>query len=79
MVDWLLQGFNASVISFGPDEVKNKSPLFDLLEVGDAQHRPSLTEDILCSLFEAKSTDKQLKQITICISLWSLQGNDIVE
>ena len=99
MSDWLLQGFNGSAIACGHEEVKNRSPLFDMADTGGGGgggghtgggSRPSLVENLLAALFDAKQQLQQQhahgkeghagdRQLTICLSLWSLRGNDITE
>jgi hypothetical protein len=79
---WLLDGFNGTLISYGANPTKTES-LYgaDLVNRNEPNLRKGFVYEILRDLYQKIETRTREENLTtiLSISLWALKGNSVIE
>lgn len=80
VAQWLLDGFNASVIGYGSNPSKTES-LYgsDLSNKSEPRNRKGFVYEVLRDLFEKIHENTENISTILSLSLWALKGNDVIE
>lgn len=80
--EWLRDGFNATVISYGEKNSEKTQSLYG--RTNSSSNRVGFVWELLKHLYESTSLDGSRDKTkvalpTISLSLWALRGNTVIE
>lgn len=78
---WILDGFNATVICYGMNPIKTESLYGNDISNRNVviKRRKGLVYEVLWNLFEKVQDKSTESTIIISLSIWALKGDTIIE